>query len=224
MSFVEGFQEHLAEWLPQFAVASLRTLELMALSFALAVALGLVVALLRVARGRMLNLIAIGYIEFFRGVPVLVILFWIYFGLADTGVSWLTLSSFTAGVIGLGLQGGAFMAEIFRSGIQALHKGQREAALSLGMTPALALRYIILPQAFRVVMPPLANYAVGLLKETALCSIIAVPELLLRAKELASSTFLPMQAYVLAAVFYYILSFPMMRLAEYLEARMSVSR
>ena len=77
-----------------------------------------------------------------------------------------------------------------------------EAALSVGMTPAKAMRYIIFPQATRVVLPPIANYAVGLLKETALCSIIAAPELMLRAKDLASSTFLPMHAFVLAAVFY----------------------
>ena len=95
-----------------------------------------------------------------------------------------------------------------------------EAALSLGMTPAKAMTYIILPQAIRVVLPPIANYAVGLLKETALCSIIAAPELMLRTKDLASSSFLPMQAFVLAAIFYYIMSFPMMRAVEYLEVRM----
>ncbi|MBX6322549.1 MAG: amino acid ABC transporter permease, partial [Rhodospirillaceae bacterium] len=154
----------------------------------------------------------------------IVVLFWIYFGLPDTGVSWLTLSSYTAAVAGLGAVGGAFLGEVFRSGIQALHRGQREAALSLGMTPFKALRWIILPQAVRIVLPPLANYAVGLLKDTSLCAIIAVPELLLRAKNLASDTFLPMQAYVLAAVFYYAMSFPMMRFAEYLEARMAAGR
>ena len=93
-----------------------------------------------------------------------------------------------------------------------------EAALSLGMTPSQALRFIILPQAARVVLPPMANYSVGLLKETALCSIIAVPELMLRAKDVSSSSFLPMHAFVLAAVFYYIMSFPMMRLVEHLES------
>ena len=99
-----------------------------------------------------------------------------------------------------------------------------EAALSLGMTPAQAMRFIILPQAIRVVVPPLANYAVGLLKETALCSIIAAPELMLRAKDLASSSFLPMHAFVLAAVFYFVMSFPLMRAAESLEARMGAGR
>jgi His/Glu/Gln/Arg/opine family amino acid ABC transporter permease subunit len=221
IEFLQGYEDQLGRWLPLFAIASLRTLELMVLSFLVATVAGLVIALMRISRSRLLRTIAIGYIEFFRGVPVLVILFWVYFGLADTGVEFLTLSSFTAGVLGLGIHGGAFMAEVFRSGIEALHKGQREAALSLGMTPARAMRFIILPQAFRIVLPPLANYAVGLLKETSLCSVIAAPELLLRAKVEASGTFMPMHAFV---VFYYVMSFPMMRFVERLEARMAIAR
>jgi His/Glu/Gln/Arg/opine family amino acid ABC transporter permease subunit len=223
-SFFGGYREYLHAWLPQMAEAALVTLQLTALSFVLAVAIGLLMALLRTARSALLNAVAVGYIEFFRGLPVVVVLFWVYYGGPDTGLSWLVLDSYTAAVIGLGAIGGAFLAEVFRSGIQALHRGQREAALSLGMTPLKALRWIILPQAFRIVLPPLANYAVGLLKDTSLCVIIAVPELLLRAKELASSSFLPMQAYVLAAVFYYVMSFPMMRFVEYLEARMAAGR
>ena len=224
IEFFQGFEDHIGRWLPLFAIASLHTLELMALSFLVANLAGLVVALMRTSRSRILRAIAVGYVEFFRGVPVLVILFWIYYGLADTGVDFLILDSFTAGVLGLGIHGGAFMAEVFRSGIQALHKGQREAALSLGMTPVRAMRFIILPQAFRIVLPPLANYAVGLLKETSLCSVIAAPELLLRAKVESSGTFMPMHAFVLAAVFYYVMSFPMMRFVEYLEARMAIAR
>ena len=164
------------------------------------------------------------YIGFFRGVPVLVILYWIYFAMPELGYKVLLISSFTAAVLGLGIHGSAFLAEVFRSGIEALDHGQMEAALSLGMTPSQALRFIILPQAARVVLPPMANYSVGLLKETALCSIIAVPELMLRAKDVASSSFLPMHAFVLAAVFYYIMSFPMMRLVEHLEAKMAVGQ
>ena len=163
----------------------------MVLAFLLATALGIVIALARISKvpdperaPRSSTSSA------FAGTPVLVILFWVYFGLPEFG-SWLAFSSFTAAVIGLGLHGAAFLAEIFRSGIEALHRGQMEAALSVGMTPAKAMRYIILPQATRVVLPPIANYAVGLLKETALCSIIAAPELMLRAKDLASSSFLP---------------------------------
>jgi len=224
IEFLRGYQGHLGDWIAQMGIASLGTLQLMVASFGLACALGMVVALLRISRVAPLRAFARLYIGFFRGVPVLVILYWIYFALPEMGYEVLVISSYTAAVLGLGIHGGAFLAEIFRSGIESLHRGQMEAALSLGMTPAKAMRWIILPQALRVVVPPIANYTVGLLKETALCSIIAAPELMLRAKDLASSTFLPMHAFVLAAVIYYIMSFPLMRAAEYLETRMGAGR
>ena len=179
--------------------------------------------LLRISKNRLLSQFSKIYIGFFRGVPLLVILYWIYFAMPELGYEILMISSFTAAILGMGIHGSAFMAEVFRSGIQALNIGQMEASLSLGMTPLNALRFIILPQAIRIGLPPTANFAVGLLKETALCSIIAVPELMLRAKDVASSSFLPMQAFVMAAVFYYIMSFPMMRLVDYLERRMGKS-
>ncbi len=222
--FLAGYKNHLGDWIVEMSIASLSTLELMLAAFCLACAIGLVIALLRISRFAPLRGFARLYIGFFRGVPVLVILYWIYFSLPETGYDILVISSYTAAILGLGIHGGAFLAEVFRSGIESLHRGQMEAALSLGMTPARAMRWIILPQAVRVVVPPIANYAVGLLKETALCSIIAAPELMLRAKDLASSSFLPMHAFVLAAVFYYIMSFPLMRAAEYLEARMGAGR
>ncbi len=222
--FLAGYKNHLGDWIVEMSIASLGTLKLMLAAFCLACALGMVIALLRISRFALLRGFARVYIGFFRGVPVLVILYWIYFALPEMGYKFLVISSYTAAVLGLGIHGGAFLAEVFRSGIESLHRGQMEAALSIGMTPAKAMRWIILPQAVRVVVPPIANYAVGLLKETALCSIIAAPELMLRAKDLASSSFLPMHAFVLAAVFYYIMSFPLMRAAEYLEARMGAGR
>jgi polar amino acid transport system permease protein len=224
IEFLRGYQGHLGDWSAQMAIASLGTLQLMVASFGLACAVGMVVALLRISPLAPVRGFARLYIGFFRGVSVLVILYWIYFALPEMGYEVLVISSYTAAVLGLGIHGGAFLAEIFRSGIESLHRGQMEAALSLGMTPAKSMRFIILPQALRVVVPPIANYAVGLLKETALCSIIAAPELMLRAKDLASSSFLPMHAFVMAAVFYYVMSFPLMRAAEYLEARMGAGR
>jgi His/Glu/Gln/Arg/opine family amino acid ABC transporter permease subunit len=224
IEFLRGYEGHLGEWSVEMGIASLRTLELMLVAFGLACALGMIVALLRISRFAPFSAFAKLYIGFFRGVPVLVILYWIYYALPEMGYDFLVISSYTAAVLGLGIHGGAFLAEVFRSGIESLHRGQMEAALSLGMTPASAMTWIILPQAIRVVVPPIANYAVGLLKETALCSIIAAPELMLRAKDLASSSFLPMHAFVLAAVFYYVMSFPLMRAAEYLEVRMGRGR
>lgn len=222
--FLQGYEGYIGGWAYEMGIASLNTLGLMAVSLAIACALGLVIALLRLSPYWIVQRSAMVYIGFFRGVPVLVILYWIYFALPEMGYEVLVISSYTAAVLGLGIHGSAFLAEVFRSGIQALHQGQMEAALALGMTPANAMRWIVLPQAVRVVLPPLANYAVGLLKDTALCSIIAAPELMLRAKDLASSSFLPMHAFVLAAVFYYIMSFPMMRGVEYLENKMGQGR
>ena len=224
IEFLRGYDGYLGDWLIEMSIASLRTLELMLVSFCLAAGIGLVIALLRISRVALFSTFAKMYTCFFRGVPVLVILYWIYFALPEMGYQFLVISSYTAAVLGLGIHGGAFLAEVFRSGIESLHRGQMEAALSLGLTPAKAMGHIVLPQAARVVVPPVTNYAVGLLKETALCSIIAAPELMLRAKDLASSSFLPMHAFVLAAVFYYLMSFPLMRAAEYLEARMGQGR
>ena len=223
IEFLEGYEDYFEDWLWEMTIASLLTLELMLFAFILSCVLGLFIALLRISKNRLLSQFSKIYIGFFRGVPLLVILYWIYFALPELGYEFLMISSFTAAILGMGIHGSAFMAEVFRSGIQALNIGQMEASLSLGMTPINALRFIILPQAIRIGLPPTANFAVGLLKETALCSIIAVPELMLRAKDVASSSFLPMQAFVMAAVFYYIMSFPMMRLVEYLERRMGKS-
>ncbi len=224
MDFLRGYDDYFGDWLWEMGIASLGTLELMFVSFWLACAIGMFLALIQMTDLKSLKFLAKLYIGFFRGVPVLVILYWIYFSLPEMGYEFLVISSYTAAVLGLGIHGGAFLAEIFRSGIESLHKGQMEAALTLGMTPIKAMMYIVLPQAIRVVLPPMANYTVGLLKETALCSIIAAPELMLRAKDLASSSFLPMQAFVMAAVFYYIMSFPLMRAVEYLEVKMGAGQ
>jgi His/Glu/Gln/Arg/opine family amino acid ABC transporter permease subunit len=224
IEFLGVYSQHFGEWVPALLIASLGTLELMVLSFALASLLGLAVALMRVSRSRAMRGAAVVYVEVARGMPALVILFLIYFGLGGLGVDWLKFTSYQAAVLGLGIQGGAVLGEVFRSGIEALHRGQMEAALSLGMTPATAMRWIILPQAGRIVLPPVANYAIGLLKDTAICAIIAAPELMLRAKDIASSTFRPMHLFVLAAVLYFIMSYPLSLLARWLEKRLALGQ
>jgi len=221
---LDAYRDNIRDWLPEMAQACLGTLKLTAVSFVVAVLIGLVVALTRTASFAWLRAVAITYIEVVRGTPALVILYIVYFVPPQLGASWLVLSSFVAAVIGLGLHGGAILAEVFRSGIEALHHGQREAALSLGMTPVKAMAYIILPQAARIVLPPVANYAIGLLKDTAVCSLIAAPELMLRAKDLASSSFQPMAVFVLAAGFYFVMSYPLSLAVRYMEARLNYAR
>jgi His/Glu/Gln/Arg/opine family amino acid ABC transporter permease subunit len=221
IDFWASIWENLPDWGPQMLVAAVQTLKLTSASFVLAVAFGIVVALLRLSHLAPVRWLAIVFIEVGRGTPALVILFLIYFGLPAV-VPWLEFNSFTAAVIGLGLQGAAVLAEIFRAGIEALDRGQREASLSLGLTPAQTMRDVMAPQAIRIVLPPVGNYLIGLLKDTAIASIIAAPELMLRAKDLASSSFLPMQLYVLAAIFYFAMSYPLSLLLRRLEAGLAI--
>ena len=221
IDFWASIWENLPDWGPQMLVAAVQTLKLTAASFVLAVAFGIVVALLRLSPLAPVRWFAIVFIEVGRGMPALVILFLIYFGLPAV-VPWLEFNSFTAAVVGLGLQGAAVLAEIFRAGIEALDRGQREASLSLGLTPAQTMRDVMAPQAIRIVLPPVGNYLIGLLKDTAIASIIAAPELMLRAKDLASSSFLPMQLYVLAAIIYFAMSYPLSLLLRRLESTLAI--
>lgn len=188
------------------------TVALGALVFALV--FGLVVALLRVSRWRVLRGIALAYIEFIRGTPALVQLFVIYFGLPDAGI---TPTPLQAAIIGLGVNGAAYLAEIYRAGIEAIHKGQMEAALTLGMTPARAMQYIILPQAVRTMLPPMTTFAITLLKDTALVSVVAAPEIMFYARNLVTESFLSMHVYLIAAIIYLSMTIPMARIAAALE-------
>jgi len=215
--------EGLPEWLPQLLWAAVQTLQMTALSFLVAVPVGMVVVLLRISRFQWLRWLAIGWIEVARGMPALVILFLIYFGL-PSAFPWIGFSSLAAAVLGLGLQGGAILAEIFRSGIEAIDRGQREASLTLGLTPRQTMVDVIAPQAWRIALPPVGNYVVGLLKDTSIASIIAAPELMLRAKDLASMSFMPMQLYVLAGVIYFLMSFPLALAIRRLERRITAVR
>ena len=123
IEFLQGYEDYLGDWVWEMGLASLGTLQLMFASFWLACFMGMIVALVHMARFRFLRILAKLYIGFFRGVPVLVILYWIYFALPEMGYEILVISSYTAAVLGLGIHGGAFLAEIFRSGIESLHRG-----------------------------------------------------------------------------------------------------
>jgi His/Glu/Gln/Arg/opine family amino acid ABC transporter permease subunit len=213
--------ENLHEWLPQLLVAAGGTLKMTALAYLVAVVAGLTIALARLSRRRMVAAVAGWYVELIRGTPALTQLFLIYFGLASVGI---VLSAFTAAVIGLGLNYAAYMSEVYRAGIEAVHRGQREAALAIGMTNALAMRTIILPQAVRIIVPPMANYAVSLLKDTSVASLISAPELMLRARDLSSEYFMPMELYLLAGAMYLVMAYPLGKGARYLELRMGQGR
>ena len=220
------YAEHIHIWLPELLSYVETTLRIAAVSFALAVVIGLAVALCRTSRSRTLKTIAAVYVEIGRGLPIVVILYIVYFVPPQLfpGVSWGWFNAFVGSMLGLGIHGGAILAEVFRSGIEALHSGQREAALSLGMTPAKAMAYIILPQALRIVLPPVANYAIGLLKDTALCSLIGMNELMNDAKSIAFAEYQPMAVFVLVAAIYFVMSYPLSLVVRRLEARLSFGR
>ena len=196
----------LSGWPETFTVA------IGALIFALI--FGLVVALLRISRWRILRFPAILYIEVFRGTPALVQLFVIYFGLPDIGFE---PSPFQAAIVGLGLNGAAYLSEVYRAGIESIHRGQLEAALSLGMTPARALQYIILPQAIRTMLPPITNFAIVLLKDTSIVFVVGVVEVMALARNLVTETLQSAAVYLIAGTLYLCVTLPMARLAARLE-------
>jgi len=183
-------------------------------SLIFALVFGLVVALMRVSRWRVLRVVATAYIEFIRGTPALVQMFVIYFGLPDDGI---TPTPMQAAIIGLGVNGAAYLAEIYRAGIEAIHKGQMEAALTLGMTPARAMQYIILPQALRTMLPPMTTFAITLLKDTALVSVVAAPEIMFYARNLVTESYQSMYVYLIVAIIYLSMTIPMARVAAALE-------
>jgi polar amino acid transport system permease protein len=175
------------------------TLELTAIALAIGVLLGLPAALARVYGGKWLKRLALIYIELFRGTPLLVQLFVVYYGLPDLG---LTFSRLTAAFITLGLNSGAYQAEYFRGAIQAVGSGQMIAARAIGMTQAQAIRYIVLPQALRLALPAWSNEAISMIKYTAVVFLIAVPDLMGKAKILAGRYFNPIEIYLTVALIY----------------------
>jgi polar amino acid transport system permease protein len=198
--------------------ALLVTLSLALLAEVIGIVLGLVLALLKIGRGRVLSLLAQGYIDIFRGTPLLVQITILYFALPLVGIRFTSL--FFAGLAALALNAGAYVAEIFRAGIQSIDKGQMEAGRASGLSYAKTMRYIIVPQAFRRVIPPLTNEFVMLIKDTSLVSVIGLAELLRAARVLQSATFngTPLIA---AALIYLAICLPLIYATNYLERRMN---
>ena len=179
------------------------TAELTVLSAALAIAIAVLMGLMRLSGNPVVRGAAIGYIEFFRGTSLLVQLFWIFFVLPLFGI---TLEKFTAGFLAVGMNLGAYGAEVVRGAIQAVPKGQYEAALALNMSPASRMRRIILPQALLIMLPPWGNLLIELLKGTALVALISVSDLMFQAKQINGSTYLSIQSFGIALIIYYVMA------------------
>ncbi|MDA3901421.1 MAG: amino acid ABC transporter permease [Spirochaetes bacterium] len=188
--------------LPSFWRAGLMTLQITAAGVFIGLFIGLVVGLLRVSDSKLSRYPAKGYIFLIRGTPLLLQLFIIYYGLTSI----ITIPPFPSAVIALGIHNGAYIAEVFRGAIQSIDKGQMEAARSLGMTKSKAMERIILPQAFKRAIPSLGNQFIIALKDSSLASTIAVSELLLRGRQLGSSSFRYMEMLIVVAIWYLLLT------------------
>lgn len=192
--------------------------------------LGLLLSLMKLSKNKILKYIAVSYIEFIRGTPVLVQLYIIYYGLPTIGIRFPEIPilgsnfpDFFAGILALSINSGAYVAEIIRAGIQAVDKGQMEAARSLGMSESMSMRNIIIPQAFKNILPALGNEFITIIKESSIVSIIGIHELMYNADTVRGNIFRPFEPLLVAAVMYFILTFTLSKLLGVAERRMRVS-
>ncbi|MDD5687231.1 MAG: amino acid ABC transporter permease [Elusimicrobia bacterium] len=174
------------------------TLKITILSFLIAVILGIIIALVRTSHSPLLRKTAMAYIDMIRGIPLLVQIFFIYFGLGKL----FNLSQFPAGIIAISICYSAYLGEIFRSGIEAIPKGQYDACKSLGMNAIQTMRYVVLPQAFRVVIPPVANEFIACLKDSSLVSIIGLRELTRAGREFYTQYFVDFETWFMVGMVY----------------------
>ena len=220
----------LTKYFPSLAGALMETVKLSVLSLVFALILGVLFGLFRISKNKFLRGTATAYVEIIRGTPLMVQAFIIYYGIAQvlkpTGFSWAEIGgAFTAGTVTLSLNAGAFMAEIIRGGIEAVDIGQMEAARSLGLSYTQALRKVILPQAFRIMLPSIINQCITSLKDTSILSVIGIRELTMSGKILAgNSTSLVMAIWIVIAMFYFVVCFALSLGTKYLEVRLKYGK
>ncbi|MDD6180857.1 MAG: amino acid ABC transporter permease [Desulfovibrionaceae bacterium] len=193
------------------------TFEVTVLSILCAVPLGLLTGLGRISRNSFINLAASTYVEIIRGIPLLVQIFYIYYALAK----FLQVSGLTSAVIAISFCYGAYMGEVFRAGIMAIPKGQTEAARSLGFNRFQTMFFVILPQAWRTILPPVGNECIAMLKDTSLVSVMAMPDLMQRGRSFAAKTYLYFETYTIIALIYLIITLLLSKAVSIMEARLN---
>ncbi|MBQ2287628.1 MAG: amino acid ABC transporter permease [Lachnospiraceae bacterium] len=200
-----------------------QTILLTLLSLVFAMIIGLIFALMNVGKNRFFNLIGTIYVDAVRGVPLIVLAYFIYFGIPQgikgLGFTDFRLTALQAGVIALSMNCGAYMAEIIRAGIESIDKGQMEAARSLGLPYGTSMRKVVLPQAIRTMIPSIINQFIITLKDTSILSIIAFPELTNVGKTMAGNTFKVLETWAIIAVMYMVVIVSLSKLAKYIERR-----
>jgi polar amino acid transport system substrate-binding protein len=215
------FKERMAQYkqyLPLLLQGALVTVEISGLSMAIAIGLGLLMAVLRVFGPRVVAWPVIGFIEVIRGTPLLIQLFIIFYGLPTIGIRF---SPLWAAVVGLGINYAAYEAENYRAGIQSIPRGQLDAALALGLSRIMTIRKIVLPQAVRLVIPPVTNDFIALLKDSSLVSVITMVELTKMYDQLAATNFDYIGIGLLTAAIYFVMGLPIARLSRMLESRLA---
>ncbi|WP_070987186.1 amino acid ABC transporter permease [Halofilum ochraceum] len=212
-------QFDLANWMPQLLWGLVVTLEITALCIAMGIVFGLLLAMARLYGQRPIYWLATVYINFFRGTPILVQLFIVYYGLPSMGMDF---SPFVAGVLALGLNTSAYQAEYFRGAIQSLPAGQMLAARSIGMSRAVALRWIVLPQALRLVIPPWSNELILMLKYSSIVFFATVTDLMGAGRIIAGETFRYFEVFILVALMYLAIVLLLSTGLRWLEARLRV--
>ena len=209
--------EIISESIPLLAEGLVVTLQVSALSAVLGLALGLVLGLGSLSRSRPLRWLVMAYVDFIRGTPLLIQIFLVFFALPMIGIRF---DEFWAGVFALSLNASAFVAEVVRGGVGSIEKGQTEAAKAVGMRHSQILVYILLPQAYRQMVPPLTNELISLVKNSSLLSVISVYELTRAGQAIISVHFVPFEIYTLLALYYYVLIKALSWLSVQLERRL----
>jgi polar amino acid transport system permease protein len=207
------------EWVPKLAEGLPLTLQITFTCIAVGIGLGVLLALARVYGNRPVRILAGAYIQFFRGTPLLVQLFIVYFGLPNWGIR---LSAFWSAILALGLNTAAYQAEYFRGAIQAVRGGQMLAARSLGMSLSQAIRHIILPQALRLVLPSWSNEFILMVKYSSIVFTISLLDLMGKGQRLASRNFMRFEVFVVVACFYLGLVFVISQILRFIERRVSI--
>ena len=205
---------------PLLLVGAGVTIQITVLSTAIGFVIGLIVGVARISNLRLLRMLAEVYVEFFRGTPLLVQIFLFYFALPV--ITGQRIDPFIAAISACGINSGAYVAEIFRAGIQSIDEGQMEAGRSLGMTWLQTMRYIIVPQAFKRVIPPLGNEFIAMLKDSSLVSVIGFEELTRRGQLIIAKTYGSFEIWMSVAVIYLVMTLTISRFVAYLERRYRV--
>ncbi|MGN0131256.1 MAG: amino acid ABC transporter permease [Lachnospiraceae bacterium] len=205
-----------------------RTLLMTLLSLIFAMIIGLIFALMNVGRNRILNFIGTVYVDAVRGVPLIVLAYFIYFGvpagIKAMGVQDFRLSALQAGTIALAMNCGAYMAEIIRAGIESVDKGQMEASRSLGLTYGKSMRLVVLPQAIRTMIPSIINQFIITLKDTSILSVIGFPELTNMGKTISGNTFKSLETWAIVGLMYMVVIVTLSKISKRIERRVNRGR